>query len=95
MFTLTKSNGGIMVLDLFQLMIIAEPFVYDLEGLPLHNPDNGSDGRIASKWAKARAHIYSELFSLPKTNKEDILVKVSSKEDLSEAQKITKIKCLL
>ncbi|KAD7116689.1 hypothetical protein E3N88_03957 [Mikania micrantha] len=55
MFTLTKVNGGIKVLDIMQLMVLAPPFVFDLEKLPLDNPDNGSDGRIAIKWVKARA----------------------------------------
>ncbi|KAD3336367.1 hypothetical protein E3N88_31886 [Mikania micrantha] len=63
-----------MVMDLLQLMLIAEPFVYELEKLPLHNLDNGSDGRIASKWAKARAQpsegrsYSSEATLLPKDN---------------------------
>ncbi|KAD4179781.1 hypothetical protein E3N88_28372 [Mikania micrantha] len=52
MFTLIKVNGGIKVLDIMQLMLLAPPFMFDLEKLPLDNPDNGSDGRIAIKWVK-------------------------------------------
>ncbi|KAD7477798.1 hypothetical protein E3N88_00934 [Mikania micrantha] len=54
-FTLTQFNGGIKVLDLTQLMVLAEPFIFDLERLPLENPDNGLDGRVTIKWVKARA----------------------------------------
>ncbi|KAL8188545.1 hypothetical protein R6Q57_029833 [Mikania cordata] len=72
MFTLTKINGGIKVLDIMQLMVIAEPFVFDLEKLPLHNPDNGSYGRISSKWIKARAQKEAKAEELkPKENVED------------------------
>ncbi|KAD6454671.1 hypothetical protein E3N88_09377 [Mikania micrantha] len=46
-----------IVLDLAQLIVLAEPFVFDLERLPLENPDNGSDGRQALRWVKARAQV--------------------------------------
>ena len=52
MFTLKKQDGGIMVLDINHLIILADPFVFDLERLPLYNPDNRADGRVAIKWAK-------------------------------------------
>ncbi|KAD6119075.1 hypothetical protein E3N88_10346 [Mikania micrantha] len=74
MFTLTKINGGIMLIDIMQLMVIAEPFVFDIEKLPLQNPNDGPDGRIASKWVKARAQpsegmsYSSEATLLPKDN---------------------------
>ncbi|KAD6454942.1 hypothetical protein E3N88_09648 [Mikania micrantha] len=56
-FILTQVHGGITVLDLKQLMVLAEPFIFDLESLPLENPDNGSDGRVAVKWVKAKAQV--------------------------------------
>ncbi|KAD4585122.1 hypothetical protein E3N88_22723 [Mikania micrantha] len=55
MFTLIQVNGGIKVLDLVQLMGLADPFVFDLEKLPLDNPDNGAEGRVAVKWVRTRA----------------------------------------
>ncbi|KAD1072734.1 hypothetical protein E3N88_43332 [Mikania micrantha] len=45
-FTLYQMNGGIKVLDLTKLMVLAQPFIFDLERLPLENLDNGSDGRV-------------------------------------------------
>ncbi|KAD4179281.1 hypothetical protein E3N88_27872 [Mikania micrantha] len=54
-FTLTLSNGGIKVVNLVQLFALAAPFVFDLEKLPLENPDEGQEGRQAVRWAKARA----------------------------------------
>ncbi|KAD7477745.1 hypothetical protein E3N88_00881 [Mikania micrantha] len=54
-FTLYQVKGGIKVLDLTKLMVLAQPFIFDLERLPLENPDNGSDGRVGVKWVKARA----------------------------------------
>ncbi|KAD7478606.1 hypothetical protein E3N88_01742 [Mikania micrantha] len=54
-FTLIQVNGGIKVLELTQLMVLAEPFIFDLDKLPLDNPDNGSDGRVGVKWVKTRA----------------------------------------
>ncbi|KAD2804402.1 hypothetical protein E3N88_37779 [Mikania micrantha] len=49
-------------------MRLAEPFVLDLEKLPLDNSDNGGDGRITVKWAKARAQTKtSEEYPLTKT----------------------------
>ncbi|KAD4585555.1 hypothetical protein E3N88_23156 [Mikania micrantha] len=56
-FTLIQVNGGIKVLDLVQLMVLDDPFVFDLDKLPLDNPDNGSDGRVEAKWVKTRAQI--------------------------------------
>ncbi|KAD7117654.1 hypothetical protein E3N88_04922 [Mikania micrantha] len=56
-FTLTLLNGGIKVLDLAQLIVLAAPFVFDLENLPLDNPNDGSEGRQALRWVKARAQV--------------------------------------
>ncbi|KAD5802478.1 hypothetical protein E3N88_13838 [Mikania micrantha] len=56
-FTLFLLNGGIKVLSLIQLFVLADPFVFDLENLPLENPDNGQEGRQALRWAKARAQV--------------------------------------
>ncbi|KAD5508238.1 hypothetical protein E3N88_15941 [Mikania micrantha] len=56
-FTLTLRNTGIKVLTLIQLFVLAAPFVFDLENLPLENPDNGSEGRQALSWVKARAQV--------------------------------------
>ncbi|KAD2805546.1 hypothetical protein E3N88_38923 [Mikania micrantha] len=49
-FILTNYNGQIKHVDLVQLMVLAQPYVFDLEKLPLNNPNNGSDGRVAMKW---------------------------------------------
>ncbi|KAD2805038.1 hypothetical protein E3N88_38415 [Mikania micrantha] len=56
-FILTNYNGVIKLVNLVQLMVLANPYVLDLDKLPLNNPDNGSDGRVGSKWVKARAHV--------------------------------------
>ncbi|KAD7477991.1 hypothetical protein E3N88_01127 [Mikania micrantha] len=61
-FTLTLINGGIKVVDLVQLFVLAAPFVFDLENLPLENPDNGQEGRQALRWTKT-----SEVLPLTKT----------------------------
>ncbi|KAD4982660.1 hypothetical protein E3N88_19331 [Mikania micrantha] len=37
--------------------MLAAPFVFDLENLPLENPDNGQEGRQALIWVKARAQV--------------------------------------
>ncbi|KAD6455036.1 hypothetical protein E3N88_09742 [Mikania micrantha] len=56
-FTLTLLNGSIKVVDLVQLFVLAAPFVFDLENLPLENPDDGQEGRQALRWVKARAQV--------------------------------------
>ncbi|KAD3337309.1 hypothetical protein E3N88_32829 [Mikania micrantha] len=56
-FTLFLHNGGIKNVNLAQLFVIAAPFVFDLENLPLENPDNGQEGRQALRWVKARAQV--------------------------------------
>ncbi|KAD4888045.1 hypothetical protein E3N88_20118 [Mikania micrantha] len=51
-------------------MVLAEPFILDLDKLPLDNPDNGSDGRVGVKWVKTRAQTKtktSEVYTLTKT----------------------------
>ncbi|KAD4180044.1 hypothetical protein E3N88_28635 [Mikania micrantha] len=58
-FTLILSNGGIKVVNLVQLFALAAPFVFDLEKLPLENPDEGQEGMQAVRWAKARAQVQS------------------------------------
>ncbi|KAD0234947.1 hypothetical protein E3N88_44575 [Mikania micrantha] len=56
-FTLFLHNKGIKTLHLAQLFVLADPFVFDLENLPLENPDNGQEGRQALRWVKARAQV--------------------------------------
>ncbi|KAD4888650.1 hypothetical protein E3N88_20723 [Mikania micrantha] len=74
LFTLTLLNGGIKVVELTQLFVLAAPFVFDLENLPLENPDNGQEGRQALSCVKARAQPLegrsdsSEAALLPKDN---------------------------
>ncbi|KAD7477888.1 hypothetical protein E3N88_01024 [Mikania micrantha] len=63
-------NGGIQVLDMTQLLVLAEPFIFDLERLPLENPDNGSNGIVAVKWVKARAQLPKILFHTKDKDKE-------------------------
>ncbi|KAD5802985.1 hypothetical protein E3N88_14345 [Mikania micrantha] len=56
-FTLSLLNGGIKVVTLAQLIVLAAPFVFDLENLHLDNPDDGLEGRQALRWVKARAQV--------------------------------------
>ncbi|KAD0488155.1 hypothetical protein E3N88_44187 [Mikania micrantha] len=73
-FTLFLHNGGIKTLHLAQLFVLAAPFVFDLENLPLENPDNEQEGRQALRWVKAMAQLSegrsdsSEAALLPKDN---------------------------
>ncbi|KAD7478330.1 hypothetical protein E3N88_01466 [Mikania micrantha] len=54
-FILTNYNGVIKLVNLVQLMVLAKPYVLDLDKLRLNNPDNGADGRTGSRWIRKRA----------------------------------------
>ncbi|KAD4179498.1 hypothetical protein E3N88_28089 [Mikania micrantha] len=55
MFTLTQVNEGIKVLDIMHLMVLAKPFIFDPERLPLDNPDNGSDWKNSHQVGKGKS----------------------------------------
>ncbi|KAD4385525.1 hypothetical protein E3N88_25693 [Mikania micrantha] len=56
-FILTNYNGEIKLMNLVQLMVLAKPYVFDLDKLPLNNPDNGADGRTGVRWIRKRAQV--------------------------------------
>ncbi|KAD4585716.1 hypothetical protein E3N88_23317 [Mikania micrantha] len=56
-FILTDYNGEIKLVDLLHLMMLAKPYIFDLDMLPLNNPDNGADGRSAIRLIRKRAQI--------------------------------------
>ncbi|KAD6454772.1 hypothetical protein E3N88_09478 [Mikania micrantha] len=54
-FILTDSNGEIKLTDLLHLMMLAKPYILDLDKLPLNNPDDGADGRSGVRLIRKRA----------------------------------------
>ncbi|KAD7478356.1 hypothetical protein E3N88_01492 [Mikania micrantha] len=38
-------------------MMLAKPYIFDLDKLPLNNPDNGADGRSAIRLIRKRAQV--------------------------------------
>ncbi|KAD7479184.1 hypothetical protein E3N88_02320 [Mikania micrantha] len=56
-FILTDYNGEIKLVDLLHLMMLAKPYIFDLDMLPLNNPDNGADGRSAIRLIRKRAQV--------------------------------------
>ncbi|KAD3336396.1 hypothetical protein E3N88_31915 [Mikania micrantha] len=56
-FILTDYNGEIKLVDLVHLIVLAKPYIFDLDKLPLNNPDNGADGRSAIRLIRKRAQV--------------------------------------
>ncbi|KAD4179299.1 hypothetical protein E3N88_27890 [Mikania micrantha] len=56
-FILTDYNGEIKLVDLLHLMMLAKPYIFDLDKLPLNNPDNGADGRSTIRLIRKRAQV--------------------------------------
>ncbi|KAD4586272.1 hypothetical protein E3N88_23873 [Mikania micrantha] len=54
-FVLKYCNGNIIKVQEYEIFSFPAPYIFDLENLPLLNPDNHTEGRLTPRLVKRRA----------------------------------------